>query len=215
MKNVFSCFVLALILVNCQDSKENLTGNKFSKNVGQKIPNDVAARWAERFRNSNEGSRTTDFSLDINTLQSLIEPMDDKLGISFHHALDDESQHHLLASFVTEDHPELTVNVIDVNDGPIDISVAQEWTDRYKTENPAGVWSHFFGIYVFEQIAGLIDVAQVDLIQGIDDGGQSQILIYVWTSKYLNGRSQAEELNVFDKSSPCPPYCSSSDNNSE
>jgi hypothetical protein len=213
MKKIITCLVLFSILINCQESKENIAENKFSKNVGQQIPNDVAERWAERFKKTNASGRIDNFSLNISILQSFLESPEDMVGVSFHHAIDNHGQYHILATRVNEGEPPLTSAAIDVNEGPIGIATAQDWALRYKTENPHATWSHFFGIYVFERIFLTSDAEQIDLVQGTDDLGRGQLLMYVWSSPEYAGRTQGEELTVYDKSVVCPPDCGASVNN--
>jgi hypothetical protein len=211
MKKIITCLVLFSILINCQESKENITENKFSKNVGQKIPTDVAERWAARFRDSNLGSKTqSNSSISANTLNSLMELLNDFNGIVFHHALDNNGHYHTLLIPFTEGTPLWNVShVIDSeSDMMIDPTLAKQWAENYIAENPNGIWSHFFGSHVFDSILSRTTFERVDLVHGSNDLSQPQVLLYViYAATSQNGRSEGESIEVYDMSSPCPAYC--------
>jgi hypothetical protein len=213
MKNVLSYLALVLILINCQEPKENLTENKFSKNVGQKIPNEVATRWAERYRQSNRSSKIQNTgSITVNTLVDLTTSLNDYNGIVFHHALDNDGQYHTLLIPFTEGSPLWSATqVVDSDvDSIIDPTIAKEWAENFIQENQNEVWSHFFGRHVFDEILSRAGFEQIEMVHGRDDLYQVQILLYVtYVVAAQNGRSKGEavEVEVYDKSNPCPNYC--------
>ena len=211
MKNVVSYLVLALILINCQEPKENLAENKFSKNVGQKIPIDVAERWAARSRKNNRLSKTQEMgSISANTLRNLTASLNDYNGMIFHHALDDQGRYHTLLIPFLEGVPLWnTMQIVDAeNDSPVEADLARDWAENYIDQNPHGIWSHFFGSHIFNTILSRTTFERMDLVHGSNDSNQPQILLYVIYSEVTqNGRSGGETVEVYDMSSPCPAYC--------
>jgi hypothetical protein len=209
MKNVG--FIFILLLINCQEPKETLSENKFSKNVGLKIPIDVAERWVARYRTSNRSSRSQDvISISAATLRDFTNSQGDYNGIIFHHAFDDNGNYHTLLIPYTEGLSLWNASqVIDSNiDSSIDPTIAKSWTQNYVDENPNGVWSHFFGSLIFTEILSRPMFERMDLAHALSDTNEPQFLLYVtFAAVTQNGRSQGESVEVYDQSNPCPPFC--------
>jgi hypothetical protein len=214
MKKITSIsFVLLLLLFNCHDTKDATTENQvspFNKNVGKKISMEQAQRWIVRYEESTSSSRTeTAQQLTATTLSEILSPITEKLGVSFHRAIDQTGAYHILVVPVKQGQPVWdSEHILDANSSAeIDPQTARNWTDRYKAENPNGVWSHFFGIHVFER-----DFTTIDLAEATNDQGRRQLLLFIWRIQSVdNGRSQGEIVDVYDASAPCPPTCNASE----
>ena len=213
MKTVGSILLLILILINCQEPKETSPENKFSKTVGQQIPIEIAERWVALYRVSNKSSRNQNaLSISAATLRDFIDTEGDYSGIVFHHAIADNDGYHVLLIPYTEGSPLWSASqVIDSNiDSFMDPTIAKHWAENYVDKNPNGVRSHFFGSLVFVEILSRAEFERVDLVHALNDANEPLLLLYVtFAANTQNGRSLGEMVEVYDMSSPCPPWCSS------
>jgi hypothetical protein len=209
MKKVTSLLAILLLLFNCQESKDSNPSNQvspFNRNVGKQISMDVAERWINRYKEKNNTARIEeDPSITEAQLNSILSPLDEKLGASFHRAIDEDGEYHILVASVTEGQSAWSSEqILDAsNNVLINAQTAEAWTNRYKAENPNGVWSHFFGIHVFEQA-----YVNIDLHEALNEQDAPQLLLFIWRSSSTgNGRTQGDTVDVYDASAPCPPTC--------
>jgi lambda repressor-like predicted transcriptional regulator len=209
MKKVTSLLAILLLLFNCQESKDSTSANQvspFNRNVGKQISMDVAERWISRYKEKNNTARIEeDPSITEAELNSILTPLDEKLGASFHRAIDEDGEYHILVASVMEGQSAWSSEqILDAsNNVLINAQTAEAWANRYKAENPNGIWSHFFGVYVFEQ-----HYVNIDLHEARNDQDVPQILLFITRNQSVdNGRSTEETIDVYDVSAPCPATC--------
>lgn len=210
-KNLLIFCLLILVLSSCDhaiEKKENDSAeNIFTKSVGGPISSEVAARWVER--KIRASGRQESFSVTADNLNVLLERVDNKLGVILHHAQNPDGEHHIFIAPVKSDLQSWSNGeVLDATSNEfVDASLASGWAFAHKALNPQGPWSHFYGIDLFDEITSTIGFSRMDIMPGEDDGGQSPILLYVWTeSSIANGKIKSE-ASVYDRGAVCPPVC--------
>jgi lambda repressor-like predicted transcriptional regulator len=209
MKKVTSLLAILLLLINCQESKDSTPANQvspFNRNVGKQISMDVAERWMNRYKEKNNAAKTEDHQgITEAQLSTILTPLDDKLGVSFHRAIDKTGEYHILVVPIKEGQSTWSSEqILDAtNNVLIDAQTAEDWADRYKNENPDGIWSHFFGIHVFES-----EFDTIQLVDALNDQDAPQLLLFISrNSNAYNGRIQGDGVEVYDASVPCPTIC--------
>lgn len=211
MKRIIPFLILIVLLANCHEPKDSALGNQvspFNKSVGEKIPMDVAQRWIAKYRSQSNARTEEAPNLSQADLGAVLNPIQEKLGVSFHRAMDADGGYHILVVPVSEGvSPWENTNVLDANTNTLLASnIGAEWAERYKTNNPDGIWSHFFGIHVFEHAFG-----NMELVEAQNDQGVQQLLLFVWgggSNAIESGRSAGAQPDVYDHSVVCPPNCS-------
>lgn len=209
MKKIASFILLLGLLSNCQESKDANSDNQltaFNRDVGQQISLETAERWIDRFKNQSESAKIqSGQQLSETSVNQILNPTSDKLGIAFHRALDDDGEYHIIVEPIIEGQPAWTSQLLlDANtDALVNVETAERWADNYKSENPNEAWSHFFGMHVFESAFN-----SIQLVESLDDDNAPALLLYIWrTSANQVGRTSGEMLEVYDRSIVCPPNC--------
>jgi hypothetical protein len=210
MKSTFTVVLLALILTGCFDSRDNspvATENKFSKSVGEQISLAVAERWIGLYNQSSAGAKTEDISYSITPDHlKAIANYATEAGIAFHHAIDDVGVHHILIIPVKESTLLTEAPVlIDANaDEVLESNTAKTWISNYANAHPEQGWYHFFGYDIFDEIMKS-SFSRIDIEPAINDKGEPQLLLVVWSQAAANGKTAASSPTVYDASNLCPP----------
>ncbi len=209
MKKILGFIILSATLVTCQDPDQSSPPKENAlRKVGGAITMEEAERWTSRATQSGSREESSTFTISKAQLQSIVTAMSDYDGIFFYHALEGEAHHVLSVPYKSGQSVWQNDIVVDANaDAMIELSTAEHWADEYMAANPEGPWSHFFGRHVFETILSNDAFEKIEIKEAIDDAGQSLLLLYAWSFNDLtDGRTKAQ-VNVYDMSSPCPPYC--------
>ncbi|MCZ8215986.1 MAG: hypothetical protein O9262_07085 [Cyclobacteriaceae bacterium] len=212
MRNQFLLFVLLILfLSNCDERVEkneiDTDNSLFTRSVGGSISPEVAARWVER-RRSHTSVREQNFNVTADKLNALLDQVDDKLGVILHHAQGPDGERHLFITPVKSDLQSWSNgSVLDAATNEFtDASQAKNWVLDYKEQHPDGPWSQFYGIDLFDEIRAIEDLNRLEIIEGEDESGKFQTLLYAWANDLKSGRTQ-EQLSVFDISLHCPSAC--------
>lgn len=216
--NKVSGFAAAFFLVSllsCQDSRDEMKSSvpdiSQLKTVGMKIPTETGARWIEAYnaRNSSGGREGVLYSVGSAELQSALASVTDLVGVAFQYATDEAGQKHVIVIPVDTKlslwAPVAGRVYLDANTNtPISQSTAKAWANRYQDANPSGIWFHYFGRNVFDEIISVSDFMALDIIPAINDLDLSpQLLLVTGGTENILGRTSAES-NVYDASYPCP-----------
>jgi hypothetical protein len=202
--------LLLLFFSQCEERNEsirNVPNDKiFTKDVGGRVSDEVAARWVDRKRHSS--GREGNFSVTADNVVALLEKTEDKIGVVIHHAVDDTGQHHLFIAPVKADLKSWSNSeVLDAASNEFtDSELAYAWVTDYKNQYPDGPWSHYYGIDMFNDIISTEGFNKIDLKFGQDDNGHLPILLYVSTHETINGKSQSQST-VYDNGAICPSAC--------
>jgi hypothetical protein len=233
MKNfvVFTALYLTLSLLSCEDSSNELksppSDNLIYKNVGQEIPFETGMRWIEIYKqqedkNSREiGSPNSLLGLGLglglpnsltdDNLEDLMECIPNIVGFAFHYATDGYGVTHVLVIPIDESlsvwEEEPGRIIIDARtNAPISQTTAQAWAQTYKNAHPTGVWFHYFGINIFNEISEIPFFSDMDIQPALNDLLAPQMLLLVWINPLnLLGRTKDTACRVYDASNPCPP----------
>lgn len=219
MKNkgtLLFAFLFVLFFWSCNEPIDNLQTKEqnkvLDKNIGEQIPLDVAVRWMLSYNRNTDmySKRVKEFrynvkSTQLNTILSSV-PL---LGLAFHHAIDDNGEHHILLLAINEQKELWSAEnnriCIDANTSTIiSESTAKAWTQNYKNIHAEGIWYHFFGQRVFNEIKSLTWFKEFNIKPALNDEGIPQLLVVI-TKNDANGKSKAETTIVYDKTDPCPP----------
>jgi hypothetical protein len=210
MKKIIGFIILICLFATCQDSNKLSTDRKQSlREVGRLITKEEAERWRARYERGSDGMRQQSAAtISKATLQNVVAAMAEYDGVYFHHAMDDGNHHVFVIPY--KDSQSLWGSVVvDANsDSTIDPAIASVLAGRYVAQNPDGPWSHFFGRHVFESILSKEGFQEMEIVPAVNDAGLPQLLLYVsYSDVSINGRTH-EQVEVYDLSNPCPPYCS-------
>jgi hypothetical protein len=212
-KSTFLFALVLLVLFNCHESKDTIQENQIAplnRNVGKKISMEEAQRWINRFKEKGSSSRNqSEPNVTYDRLSLILNPIDEKIGVSFHRAIDEAGSYHILLVPLKEGTTLWDQEyVLDANGNTlINTEIGRGWANRYRSENPNGVWSHFFGTHVVDQ-----EFSNIVLADATNDQGMPQLLLFMWRNPDSGGgRSNAETPDVYDASAPCPPTCSGSE----
>lgn len=209
-KHTLQFLLILLCLINCHDSKNTSSKqvSAINKNVGLKIPMDVAERWISRYRKANSARSEQIPNITPESIAEILDPVDERLGLSFHRAIDPSGNYHILVAPVNQNVPFLYAGKIfdATTSSMVNLADAEQWSERYKTENSAGIWSHFFGTHVFEQA-----FSSIQLQEALNDNNIPQLLLFIWRDDASsNGRTNGTTVDVYDASGLCPNLCSPS-----
>jgi hypothetical protein len=211
MKAYFGFILIVSIFISCQDNRVNSLSNSVDKNVGREIPVDVATRWKEFYRQRNSTGRESSvvYSVTSSSLKTALMP-ENKIGVAFHHSIDDSNVHHILLITVVKAAAGLWDSpfIIDANTNTlIDNGTAKAWAERYQNSNPGQIWYHFFGLNIFNEIISNEYFNYFNIEPALNDNGDPQLLLWVWNNKSAAGGrvNGYESPVVYDFSSPCPP----------
>ncbi|HEY0739889.1 MAG TPA: hypothetical protein VGD40_00455 [Chryseosolibacter sp.] len=214
MKRHLLFAVLVSCLTACLDSRET-TDHKspklYDKGVGEQIPFSVATRWAESFNAATLAGRTAStFSLEADALAHIIDPVNERLGVVFHHGMDSNKDYRLMMYALDQDAELFKNKIVDLASGQIvDASTARAWAKQYAESHPATPWYHFFGRDVFVEIQSKEAFNYIEIVRGLNEELAEQVLLFVYNTKRIaGGKIQGESVTVYDVSQTCPP-CSS------
>jgi hypothetical protein len=218
---VFIALYFVLSLLGCQDSKDDLRSvhpdHIAYKSIGQQIPYETGVQWIEAYQemNNNKQGRliSLEYQITASQLEALLQSVSNLVGVAFHYALDESGKQHILIIPVDES---LSVwnstpgrIIVDANsDSIINQSTAEIWAQSYKDVHPEGIWFHFFGADLFDEIFDIPFFTTLDIQPVINTLNLlPQMLLIVWDlSSDLNiGRTMRESGRIFDASNPCPP----------
>lgn len=217
MKKVFAFAALyfALSLISCQD-KENSPPIDFSfyKNIGAQIPVETGMEWIEAYneRSNSQGkdmSILTPYTISDQQLQALTQSVSNLVGVAFHHAIDDDGEHHFIAIPIDEtlsvwSSPSPQRLYIDTNTNTtISKTVAQSWAESYKAAHPNGIWFHFFGSNIFDEIFTIPYFNTINITPALNILNLTpQLLLVIMNEDLLGGRTMDDEKTIYDASSP-------------
>lgn len=219
MKSLIVAISLSVCLLACQDSKEELkspASNKqdFYKNVGEKIPMETAMEWIELYKKTrNSAGRVEEepaFIIAASEMDAMLKSVDGLTGVAFHYALDDAGALHIIIiplDGTLQVWPGVSGRyLIDANTGSkIAEGAASAWSENYKKANPDGIWYHFFGSNIFDDMKTLSYYQDVDIERATNTTELTpELLLIVWNQLWT-GRTTAEEGTTYDASNPCPP----------
>ncbi|HEU5292621.1 MAG TPA: hypothetical protein VFU05_18360 [Cyclobacteriaceae bacterium] len=209
---IFIC-VLTLFL-SCQNEihqtkKDNLS-LIFNSGVGEPISAGIAARWIERYNKQSAASRNGQtYSVTQTHLEAMMRSTSGLVGFTFHHALDNSGEHHILIIPIDNTLRLWTSSsqrvLLDTNiDTEIDLNTARNWIDNYTATNPNSIRYHFFGADIFQQI---VQSPGFRIEEGTSDELIPQLLLIVQSNaeNSSNGRTNSED--AFDASARCPADC--------
>ena len=220
-KSIVATFVIIIgTFLSCQETKEDLktplSTREFYKTIGEEIPYELGMEWIENYKSVRSSSGRTeilsDYAVSATQMTALLGSSADLIGVAFHYGIDDAGVTHILIIPV-DGSMSLWASIpgrifVDANSGnPIDQNTANAWATNYKNQNPSGVWFHFFGKYIFDDMTSLPYFNSVEIEQGINLLGLTpELLLIVWNEDLnILGRTAAENCTVYDASNACPP----------
>lgn len=220
MKSLIAFILLFLTVsfLGCQDSREDLKTKSeldFYRTIGEEIPFQTGLDWIEFYHaqnNVNERTKLlTNYSVSESQLQALMGSVSELVGVAFHYGTDSWGSQHIILIPV-ESSLSLWSSIagrlyVDANSGnQISQSTAQAWATNYKNAHPSGIWFHFFGADIFDEIQALPYFESIDIEPGVDVLNLTpELLLIVWNDGLLFGRTKDEDGRMFDASNPCPP----------
>lgn len=86
---------------------------------------------------------------------------------------------------------------------PIDLDTASSWTANYRSANPDGTLSFYFGADAYTELLAQEGCVGIRLYNAINELGESQLVMVGVDS---NGDDLYEGL-LYDRSYLCPPLC--------
>jgi hypothetical protein len=210
--------ILTVSILSCQDSKEDRSTPdiEFQKSIGMQIPVETGMRWIDTYNKKNNISgrdNTSPYSISASQLNAMRLSVLLPVGIAFHHAYDNDGNHHIIAIPVdlsmTLWSGLLPRTYVDANTNTqISRSTAMEWTQNYVDAHPGEIWFHFFGNNIFDEITSLSFFNDIEIEPAINDENLTpQLLLIVAEESEESevGRTQQSSMAVYDASSPCPP----------
>jgi hypothetical protein len=222
MKIILSMsFFLGIALSSCEDA--SLQNKEVSQSViahyrtiGAPIPFETGMHWIDIYNEKNSSTGRTQlfgqYELSDTKTLELMASVDDLVGVAFHYGLDAFGQKHIIVIPV-DNTMSLWTSIpgriyVDANTGnTISKATANAWAQSYKNQNPIGVWFHFFGEDVFQEIVALPFFNSIDVQPALNELLLPQMLLVVWNqSLSLGGRTQWSDDwgAVYDASNPCP-----------
>lgn len=221
MKNVFFLITLCLgvCLTACQEGKEDakspLSEKDFYKTIGEEIPFETGMEWIDNYRKSAESGRTElldSYHVTASQIRTMLDTSPDLVGIAFQYATDESGKKHILAVPVDETMKVWTGasgrTLYDTNTGnQISEATASAWAATYRDAHPDGIWFHFFGKDIFEEMSALPFFDRFEIAQGINTLELTpELLLVVWNNELSSaGRTYDADGTVYDASNPCPP----------
>jgi hypothetical protein len=220
MKNllVFATVFFGLSFLGCQDTKEesvNQPDMSFHKSIGTQISLETGMRWIDAYNSKYQvqgRTETSPYSISSSQLSSLTSSVPISIGMAFHHAIDDDGQHHFIVIPVDLTlslwNPLFSRNYVDANTNTvISRTDARRWAQNYEDANPNGIWFHFFGGLILGEISLIPHFTNLQIVPAINDQDLSPQLLLIVEDESVNsaGRYRKESTTVYDMSSPCPP----------
>jgi len=220
MKNLiaFVAVTVAVSLLGCQDTKDErgLPDVSAYKKVGMEIPVETGMQWMEAFQQKNNPSGRLlfpDYSVSDDLMETLLESVDNLVGVAFHHAIDASGEHHFIIIPVDG-----TLSLWNDIDGRLYVDAntnttvsqetAREWAHTYELDNPGEIWFHFFGSDIFEEMTDLPFFHKIQIEPAINILNLTPQLLLIVSAEGilgLGGRVSTETTKVYDASNPCPP----------
>jgi hypothetical protein len=213
----FALLAFALSILSCQDTKDDAQTKQALidqyKNVGHQIPLEVGVRWMDTYntKSSTGGRVAGTYSIDRDILESSEHSVANFIGIAFHYGLDAAGVKHIIAIPVNESmslwNPISGRIYIDANENvAITQEVAAQWAEAYRVQNPGGIWFHYFGKSVFDEMSGISYFRNMEIIPATNDLDLTPQLLLVIEDPNLSngGRTFSETTTVYDASYPCP-----------
>ncbi len=209
MKKLFIAVLITSVLTSCHESKDNTQKfpKHFNRQVGEQIPLSVANRWVGNFSSYTKGRTTGAYSLDAETLNDIIGDASQQLGVVIHHGLDVNNDYHPMIFAMNDDGQLFTSDILDLSTGLlVSAEQAHDWAANYSETHAATPWYHFFGSDVVREIQSNEAFNYVDIVRGLNDENEEQVLLFVYNTKGVSGgRTDGEDVTVYDASNPCPP----------
>jgi hypothetical protein len=214
-------FFAAIFLLSCEestlrDSKVSSSVVAHYKTIGAPIPFETGMRWIELYQQKNSGSgRAQLFGhyeiSDTKTLE-LMASVNELVGVAFHYGIDPWGEKHIIVIPV-DNTLRLWTNIpgriyVDANTGnTINKNTAETWAQAYKNQHPTGIWFHFFGADIFDEIVSLPFFTSIDIQPALNDLLMPQMLLIIWNESFSLGRTswEGDAGAVYDASNPCPP----------
>jgi hypothetical protein len=214
-----AALLLAFSLPSCHETKEEIANpvaeSEYYKTIGEQIPYETGMKWIAYYRkqNNKQGrTESTGYHVPATQLNALLGSVKDLTGVALHYGLDGMGQKHILLIPVNSSlrlwPSDSQQVIIDANTGrEIDRSLAYEWSEHYKSAYPTGIWFHFFGKNIFDEIKSLPYLNSIDIEPAINLLNLTpQLLLLVWNDEaILGGRTSNSEAMVYDASNACPP----------
>ena len=206
-------------LLACEDStfddkKVELSVVAHYKTIGEQITYETGMRWIDLYEKERASSGRVElfgkYAISETMTLQMMASVDDLVGVAFHHAKDAFGVKHIIAIPVGDDLL-LWSNIpgriyVDTNTGnAISKATASAWAQNYKNANPNGIWFHFFGADIFDDIIALPFFNSIDIQPALSDWLLPQMLLIIWNESFSFGRTEDEWGAVYDASSPCPP----------
>jgi hypothetical protein len=214
----FAVTFFGISLLACQDGKDeakNITDLSYYRNIGKQIPTETGYRWMDVYRGKNHligRTKPSGYALSKESLTALSNSVDQLIGIAFHHAMDENGEHHFLIIPVDETLQIWSQDkaIIDANtDTEISSDVAHQWAANYQNQYQEEIWFHFFGKHVFDEMSAIPFFEYIQIEPAISDVNYTpQVLLIINDLSLVDassGRGEMEEAVVYDASSPCPP----------
>lgn len=213
-------FVLtALILPSaCQESKdfkEPVSEATMYSRIGEEIPMGTALEWIAKHDEQSISSgkeMSTPYKISGEALEAMLESVSVLVGVAFHYAIDDSGVQHIVAIPIDESMklwPTIQGRIlIDANSSSqISTHQARRWANNYRVANPDGIWYHFFGKTIFDEMRALPYFQNVDIAQGIHTSELTpEMLLIIWNNRgQATGRALNGPGTAYDASNPCPP----------
>jgi hypothetical protein len=223
---------LTVSLLACQDSRdENLKnvapGHAAYKAIGEQIPTETGMRWIETYKGSSQAKLglglglgglldLNDYEISDTQLQAAMQSVTGLTGMAFHYGLDEDGEKHIMvipidASLRLWEFVQAGRIIVDANtDTQISLSTASAWAQNYQDEHPTGIWFHFFGSDIFDDILLIPFFDSLDIQPALSDLLLPQMLLIIWDPELpllggIGGRTMSDRTIVYDASNPCPP----------
>ena len=220
MKNIGTLLsAFALILFGCcQEPDTNFKTKQqntvLNEDIGEQIPLAVAERWISSYnkRTDIQAGRTKEVqyklsSANLNTILSSFP----QLGLAFHHAIDEYGKYHILVIAIDKSQKRLWSDqndriCIDANSNSlVTEDTANSWAQNYKKKNPDGIWYHFFGRHVFNEIKTIPWFKEINIRHAINDSDVPQLLLVISDNSASARIKDEESIIVYDRGGTCPP----------
>lgn len=219
MKRTIVCLFtgMSVFFLGChetkEDAKEPLSEKDTYRHIGEEIPFETGMDWIEYYESqgSEEGRLTTYMLTDDNML-NLLASAEDLVGVAFHYGIDDSGVNHIIAIPVDES-LSLWDSIpgrifLDANtNSAISQDVAARWAENYKQSKPQGIWFHFFGSSIFQDMCALPYFNDVVIARAVSlINWKPQLLLVVYNNGMSTGRTHdGVPGTVYDASNACPP----------
>ncbi len=205
---ILTSLVVLLLFFACQEHIVNKPKEKFSEATGEEIPKSDAERWIDRYSKLQSVARIQSSSYNINAeqLDAMLQT-DNLIGIAFHHATDDQGDHHVLA-IPLDNTPLWNADkyIVDANTNQkVKVEEGEKWARNYSEHNPGAIWYHRFGSDIFDDIKSISYFKSFDIEPAMNDELVPQLVLVIKNQNAeLNGRVNSFAGVYYDKSNPCP-----------